>query len=195
LPLRFFDQRFSGDILYRLSSAEELSGLLSLEIMGALSNIFGIIIFTIVLAQLSLPMFLVMLAFIALRILVFYLSRNSIRETNIHFQQQFGKVSGVAMNGLDMIDTLKANNLEHVFFKSWAANHDTLLNKHQKVALIDQRTSIWLMSLAGLMTIGLLYRGTYLVMGEEITIGTLMAFMILSAYLDGPLMTLLDLFQ
>jgi ATP-binding cassette, subfamily C, bacterial len=192
LPLRFFDQRFSGDILYRLSSAEELSNLLSLEIMGALSNVFGLFIFTIILTQLSFPMFLVMLGFIALRVLVFYLSRNSIRETSIHYQQQFGKVAGVAMNGLDIIDTLKANNLEHIFFKNWAANHDTLLNKHQKVALVDQRTGIWLLGLAGLMTIGLLYRGTYLVMGEEITIGTLMAFMVLAAYLDTPLMTLLD---
>jgi ATP-binding cassette subfamily C protein len=192
LPLRFFDQRFSGDILYRLSSAEELSNVLSLEIMGALSNVFGLLVFTIVLTQLSFPLFLIMLAFIALRVLVFYLSRERIRETNIHYQQQFGKVTGVAMNGLDIMDTLKANNLEHVFFKNWAANHDTLLNKHQKVGLVDQRTMIWLMGLAGLMTVGLLYRGTYLVMGEQITVGTLMAFMILSAYLDAPIMTLLD---
>ena len=192
LPLRFFDQRFSGDILYRLSAAEELSNLLSLEIMGALSNIFGIIIFTVILSQLSPPMFLIMLLFIVLRILVFYLCRSRIEETNIHYQQQFGKVAGIAMNGLEMIDTLKANNLEHTFFKNWAANHDTLLNKHQKVALVDQRTNIWLLSLTGLMTIALLYRGTYLVMGEAITIGTLMAFMILSNYLDSPLMTLLD---
>lgn len=192
LPLRFFDQRFSGDILYRLSAAEELSNLLSLEIMGALSNIFGIILFTIILIQLSFPMFLIMLVFIVLRIFVFYLCRSRIEETNIHYQQQFGKVAGIAMNGLDMIDTLKANNLEHVFFKNWAANHDALLNKHQKVALVDQRTNIWLLSLTGLMTIALLYRGTYLVMGEVITIGTLMAFMVLSNYLDGPLMTLLD---
>lgn len=192
LPLRFFDQRFSGDILYRLSSAEELSSLLSLEIMGALSNIFGMIIFTIILMQLSLPLFLVMLIFIALRIFAFYFSRESIRESNIHFQQQFGKVSGIAMNGLDMIDTLKANNLENIFFKNWAANHDVLLNKHQRVALIDQRTSITLMTLAGLMSVGLMFKGTYLVMGEQLTIGTLMAFMTLSAYLDGPLMTFLD---
>lgn len=192
LPLRFFDQRFSGDILYRLESAEELSKLLSLEIMGALSNIFGIIVFTIVLSMLSPALFMIMLVFIALRILVFYLSRNSIREANIEYQQQFGKVAGVAMNGLDMIHTLKANNLERVFFKNWAANHDALLNNHQKVAFIDQRTSIWLMGFAGLMTVGLLFRGTYLVMGEEITIGTLMAFTILANYLDGPVMTLLD---
>ncbi|MBX9805653.1 MAG: ATP-binding cassette domain-containing protein [Alphaproteobacteria bacterium] len=192
LPLRFFDQRFSGDILSRLSSAEELSNLLSLEIMGALSNIFGIMVFTIVLSLLSPAMFLIMLIFIALRILVFYFSRNSIRETNIEYQQQFGKVSGVAMNGLEMIDTLKANNLERVFFKNWAANHDALLNNHQKVAFVDQRTSIWMMGFATLMTVGLLFRGTYLIMGEEITIGTLMAFIILANYLDGPVMTLLD---
>ncbi|MDF3033209.1 MAG: transporter related [Alphaproteobacteria bacterium] len=191
LPLRFFDQRFSGDILYRLSAAEDLSNLLSLEIMGALSNVFGIVIFTVVLSQLSFPMFFIMLIFIGLRILVFYLSRKRIAETNIHYQQQFGKLAGIAMNGLDMIDTLKANNLEHVFFKNWAANHDTLLNKHQKVALVDQRTNILLLSLAGLMTVALLYRGTYLVMEESITIGTLMAFMVLANYLDGPLMTLL----
>lgn len=192
LPLRFFDQRFSGDILYRLSAAEELSNLLSLEIMGALSNIFGIIIFTAILSQLSPPMFLIMLLFIGLRILVFYLCRNRIEETSIHYQQQFGKVAGIAMNGLDMMDTLKANNLEHTFFKNWAANHDILLNKHQKVALVDQHANIWLLSLAGLMTTALLYRGTYLVMEESITIGTLMAFMVLSHYLDSPLMTLLD---
>lgn len=192
LPLRFFDQRFNGDILYRLSAAEELSNLMSLEIMGALSNIFGVLIFTIVLSQLSPQMFLIMLIFIALRIIVFYTYRNNIRETNIHYQQQFGRVSGVEMNGLDLMDTLKANNLEHVFFKNWAANHDTLLNKHQRVLLVDQRTNIWLISIAGLMTLALLYRGTYLVMGEEITIGTLMAFIVLSTYLDNPIMTLLN---
>jgi len=49
-----------------------------------------------------------------------------------------------------------------------------------------------LMTLAGLMTVGLMFKGTYLVMGEQLTIGTLMAFMTLSAYLDGPLMTFLD---
>jgi|GEM_PF-240070 len=192
LPLRFFDQRFSGDILYRLSAAEELSNLLSLEIMGALSNIFGIIIFTMTLSMLSPQMLLIMLIFIALRILIFYVFRTRLRETSIHYQQQYGKVSGIEMNGLDLLDTLKANNLEHIFFKNWAANHDVLLNKHQKSTLTDQWTNIWLTTLASLMTVALLYRGAYLVMGEDLTVGTLMAFIVLATYLDTPLMTLLD---
>ena len=191
LPLRFFDQRFSGDILYRLSAAQELVDLLSLDVMGALSNVFGIIIFSFVLSQLSPPLFLIMLAFIAARILVFYANRERIRETNIHYAQQGGKVAGIEMNGLGLMETLKAGNLGSVFFKNWAANHDILLNKGQIVSLVDQRNNIWLATLTGLMTIALLYRGTYLVMGGSLTIGTLMAFMTLSYYLDTPLMTLL----
>ncbi|MBM3468995.1 MAG: ATP-binding cassette domain-containing protein [Alphaproteobacteria bacterium] len=192
LPLRFFDQRYSGDILSRLAATDELSNLLSLEIMGALSNIFGLILFAIVLSMLSMQIFLVVLIFVLFRIAVFYVFRKPIREANIQFQQENGKVAGIEMNGLQLIDTLKANNLEHNFFKTWAAHHDVLLNKQQAVGTIEQYTNVCLTGLATLMVVALLYRGSYLVMGEDITIGTLVAFLVLVNYLDTPLMTLLD---
>ncbi|MBX9976770.1 MAG: ATP-binding cassette domain-containing protein [Alphaproteobacteria bacterium] len=198
LPLTFFDQRLSGDVLYRFASLQNLSDLLSLGVMGAFINLISFCFFAIILYAISPILFNIVCVFIALRILVFAYYKNRMAEKNTLYIQDTGRLSGIEMNGLQSIEMLKANNLENVFFKNWAANHDETLNKFKATLLIDQRYSLLLSLFATLMPLALLYKGSLLVMEggivgyTGISIGTLIAFMTLANGLDQPLMTLLE---
>jgi NHLM bacteriocin system ABC transporter peptidase/ATP-binding protein len=192
LPLSFFDQRFAGDILFRLSSIQRLSNLVSLDIMGAFINIISIALFSFLLYVISPPLLGIILLFLFLRFLAILLFRQSIRDRNAAFIQESSKVSGIEVNGLASLEMLKANNLESTFFRNWSSQHDEALNAFQKMTLVDQQKNLILSFLTGLMTLFLLYQGTHLVMAGEITVGTLMAFLALTHFLDDPLLTLLN---
>jgi ABC-type bacteriocin/lantibiotic exporter with double-glycine peptidase domain len=97
-----------------------------------------------------------------------------------------GKVAGVAMNGLLLIESLKASGAESDFFSRWAGYQSRLLNSIQAM----NRSSIALDLLPKFLTMTnsavLLGLGGMRVMDGEMTIGTLVAFQALVASFIAP---------
>ena len=192
LPLSFFDQRFSGDILYRFSSLQQLTDLFSAGFMSAFVNFMSFIVFFWILWIISPPLLATVVFFIALRIIIFFLFRRPLSEKSFAYIQDSGRLSGIEMNALQSIEMLKSNRLEDVFFRNWAANHDDVLTKFASALLTEQRYAVFLSLFAGLMPLFLLYQGSIFVMSNVMSIGTLMAFSSLASAMDAPLMTLLE---
>lgn len=192
LPLSFFDQRFSGDILYRFSSLQQLTDLFSVGFMSAFVNFISFLAFFWILWVISPPLLGIVTFFIILRTIIFFLFRRPLSEKSFAYIQDSGRLSGIEMNALQSMEMLKANRLEDAFFRNWAATHDDVLSKYASSLLTEQRYSVFLSLFAGLMPLFLLYKGSMLVMANVMSIGTLMAFSSLSSALDTPLMTLLE---
>ena len=192
LPLSFFDQRFSGDILYRFSSLQQLTDLFSVGFMSAFVNFISFLAFFWILWIISPPLLSIVTIFIVVRALIFFLFRRPLSEKSFAYIQDSGRLSGVEMNALQSMEMLKANRLEDAFFRNWSANHDDVLSKFAASLLTEQRYTVFLSFFAALMPLLLLYKGSMLVMANVMTIGTLMAFSSLASALDTPLMTLLE---
>ncbi len=97
------------------------------------------------------------------------------------------------MNGLHIMETLKATGTEESFFLKWVGLHTQSINSQQKIYLYNQVLMIVPTLVTGMTTVTILGWGSWKIMQGELTIGTLLAFQMLSAKFYAPLGTLLGL--
>lgn len=90
--------------------------------------------------------------------------------------QDQGKVSGVAIAGLQSMETLKASGLESDFFTRWAGYYAKSLNARQDMDSLNQRLGMLPTFLSSISSMLLLVIGGFLVMDGALSIGMLVAF-------------------
>lgn len=193
LPVSFYDQRFAGEISSRVnlndSLAEILSGKLATTAIAALTVVFyGIVMF-----QYDVILTLIGIAFIALNLFALqWVSRQRV-DANMRLQQDEGKVSGVAISGLQSMETLKASGLESDFFARWAGYHAKAMNSQQTMEVTNQTLGVLPSFLSDLSSMLLLTVGGLRVMTGALSIGMLVAFQTLMRQFLEPVNQLVNL--
>ncbi len=186
LPIPFFAQRFAGDIASRVQSNDTLAGLLSSDLLPAIVNMVTVLLYAIVMFQYSVLLTCLGIGFASLNLIALKLVSGYRKNLNSRLQQESGKIMGVTMNGLQMIETLKASGLEGDFFSQWAGYQAKLVNSQQRLSVSSQILSSLPTTLSSVNRIAILAVGALLVMNGRITIGILMAFQLLMARFMGP---------
>jgi NHLM bacteriocin system ABC transporter peptidase/ATP-binding protein len=193
LPVSFYDQRFAGEISSRVnlndSLAEILSGKLATTAIAALTVIFyGIVMF-----QYDVILTLIGIAFITLNLFALqWVARRRV-DANMRLQQDEGKVSGVAISGLQSMETLKASGLESDFFSRWAGYYAKAMNSQQTMEVTNQTLGVLPSFLSDLSTMLLLTVGGLRVMTGALSIGMLIAFQALMRQFLEPVNQLVNL--
>ncbi len=193
LPISFFQQRFIGDVQERLGANSRIAELLSGELTSSAVSLVTVIFYGIIMVLLDwqLSIFVIIVA-IANMILLYYIARK-IADINRVFLQERGRLTGIAMNGLEIIETLKGMGLENYFFSRWATQHSKIINSQQRIILFNQVVSIFPTLLYGFLTVTILGYGCWQIMNGYLTVGTLVAFQALAMSFNAPIMTLLGL--
>ncbi|MBR6267959.1 MAG: ATP-binding cassette domain-containing protein, partial [Selenomonadaceae bacterium] len=132
-------------------------------------------------------------AFTSVEIILFFAMRRHLTDLNMRIQQDAGKAYGVAMNGLRMIETIKANGDESDFFTKWAGYQT-------KVLTASQETTLWAMSvkllptlLSGINGALIMTIGGFSIMEGAMTAGMFMAFQHLMGSFQAPVNALVGL--
>lgn len=125
-------------------------------------------------------------AFASLNLIALKLVSDYRKNLNSHLQQQNGKLLGVTMHGLQMIETLKASGLEPDYFSQWAGYQAKVVNTQQRLSVSSQILSSLPTSLTALNRVAVLGMGALLIMNGSITIGILIAFQLLMAQFMLP---------
>lgn len=112
LPMSFFDQRYSGDLVNRMGNNTEVSAFLAGDLAETILNIFVAVFYLFILMYYSPIMTIIGLLNVAVCIGVVYFSRNYISEASIKQQMSGGKLFGAVCAGLSITDTLKASGAE-----------------------------------------------------------------------------------
>jgi NHLM bacteriocin system ABC transporter peptidase/ATP-binding protein len=193
LPIDFYQQRYAGDIANRLEISDHTAHLLANQFAKTALDLVMVIFFFVVMWQYNILLTIIGLAFALLNILALRLIAEKREESYGQLIQAEGKLSGVAMSGLQIIETIKAGGREDDFFQKWAAFHAKVANAEQKLA----RLSIFLNSvphiLTALATILILTIGAWEIMQGEMTIGMLVAFQSLMLSFSEPVNNLVNL--
>jgi NHLM bacteriocin system ABC transporter peptidase/ATP-binding protein len=187
LPVGFYHQRSAGDIGARVARV------LSEDLMAALLSLFTALFFAALMMFYDVLMSVIAIGIAALNILVLrYVAQRRV-ELNQRMAIERGKVIGISMNGLMLIETLKASGAESDFFSRWAGHQARLMNSTQQM----NRTSIaldllpkFLTALNAALVLGI---GGSRVMQGELTIGMLVAYQALVASFAGPVNALVAL--
>ena len=193
LPVGFYHQRSAGDIGSRVGINNRVANILSEDLANAVLNVITALFFAFVMMFYDLTMSLITVAVVAVNFMVLRYVAQRRTELNQKLSIDRGKVIGTSMNGLMLIETLKASGSESDFFSRWAGYQARLMNSTQEM----NRTSIvldllpkFLTAINSALILGL---GGMRVMNGEMTIGMLVAFQALVVSFVNPVNALVAL--
>jgi ATP-binding cassette subfamily C protein len=192
LPIKFYAQRYAGEISNRVSLnntvAQVLSGQLATTVIDAVMIFFyAAVMFTYDGVLTSIGIFFAAINGLALR----WVARKRV-DANMRLVQDSGKVAGVTIAALQSIETLKASALESDFFARWSGLNAKAITSQQELEVTNQILGILPALLTSLTSMLILVVGGWRVMDGNLSIGMLLAFQSLMDSFQEPVNTLLD---
>ncbi|OKH32663.1 NHLP family bacteriocin export ABC transporter peptidase/permease/ATPase subunit [[Phormidium ambiguum] IAM M-71] len=192
LPVGFYAQRFAGEISSRTQLNDKVADILSGRLATTVIDSVMIIFFAAIMLLYDWVLTCIAILFAVLNFFALQsLSRNRI-DTNTRLAQESGKVGGVAVGGIQSIETIKASGLEFDLFSKFAGYYAKLLNAQQELALPTQMLSILPTFLTALATTSILIIGGLRVMNGSLSIGMLIAYQSLTHQFLSPVNNLLN---
>lgn len=193
MPLQFFVQRLPGELCSRISSCDSVAELVSGQLIGGLINLFSTIFFFVLMLMYDIPLSIISLSLTSLVVIVFRITSEQIKNKTFKLQMESGKLSGITMSGIDMMESLKASGSENDFFMQWSGQQAKVVLENQRLIKTNMVNSVIPKTLSQVQNILILSIGALRVMDGQLTIGMLMAFQILLSYFTGPVNSFLNL--
>ena len=195
MPMEFFSQRMSGDILSRQGSNESIANALVNTFAPLVLNSIMMIFYFIVMIRYNVVLTVIGLTSILANIIVSRLiTKKRINASRISMRDS-GKLAGTTASSIEMIETIKASGAENGFFERWAGYQASVIgaevdfNKfNEYLNLIPSIVS----SLTSLLITGI---GIYLTIKGEFTIGMITAFEGYLASFTSPFSSLISASQ
>jgi len=176
LPIEFFTQRYGGEIGARVGINDQVATLLSRQLATTALSLVVIVFYAVLMFQYDVTLTLVSITIVGLNLAALrYVSRRR-ADGNQKVIQESGKLLGTAMNGLQMIETIKATGAEPDFFTRWSGYHAKVENAQQELGVLSQGLSAIPPLLAAINTVVILGLGALRVMDGRLTVGMLLAF-------------------
>ena len=130
---------------------------------------------------------LIIIAISLLNVAAVKLSARSRIDLTRRLMQDRGKLMGTSMNGLQMMETLKATGSENEFFARWSGYYAKTINTDQSLQVIGQVQGMVPVFVQTLSTATILVLGGMKVMSGEMTVGMLVAYQTLLSSFTRPL--------
>jgi NHLM bacteriocin system ABC transporter peptidase/ATP-binding protein len=192
LPVTFFSARFPGEVASRVHYNDRIASVLSSDLTAHVINGFRVVFFGAL--MLYYDTVLAGIAFAACVLNALTLRAAARRQTDLAHEvlQQRGKMMGMSMGGLQLIETLKAGGTEGDFFARWAGYFAKLVNLEQRAAVFSHTLLAIPPLLSALFGVLVLAVGALRVMDGHISLGMLVALQSLMASLMVPIHGLLE---
>jgi NHLM bacteriocin system ABC transporter peptidase/ATP-binding protein len=193
LPVGFYQQRSAGDIGARAGIADRVANILSEDLVAGVLSVITATFFAAIMMFYDVTMSLLTIGIVGVNVLVLrYVSQRRI-ELNQKMAIDRGKVIGTSMNGLMLIETLKASGAESDFFSRWAGYQARLTNSTQEMSRSSISLDLLPRFLTGANAALVLGIGGARVMAGDMTIGMLVAYQALVASFVNPVNALVAL--
>jgi NHLM bacteriocin system ABC transporter peptidase/ATP-binding protein len=193
LPTRFFTQRYAGEIASRVTLNDRIAELIGGDLAVAVVSLGTMLVYALVMAGHDLLLAGLAVLFASLNLIAFVLVARHLSDGSQRLLQDESRLIGVATQGLQMMDAIKAGGTEDLFFSRWAGFLTKAINSEQTLSrvrvFLDGTPT--LLSMLGAASILIL--GGFRVMEGRITIGTLVAFQALLTSFSAPLIDLVRL--
>ncbi len=190
LPMEFFSQRMSGDIMMRQTTNEEIARDLVNTFAPLCLNSAMMIFYLIIMIRYSIP--LTILGVTTVLINVFFSRMISDYRINLTrgMLMDKGKLATSTLSGISMIESIKASGAENGFFEKWielkAAADAREVEYVKKDAYLGTIPNI----VSALANYSILFAGVFLTIRGEFTIGMITAFQGILGSFMGPASTL-----
>ena len=192
LPIRFYGQRFAGEITDRIDLNNQVADILSGRLITTVIGLVMVVFYAIAMAQYDIPLTLIVVAFAAINVGVLQWVSRQRTDANRRLVQEYGKASGVGIAGLQSMETIKAYGIESDFFARWAGYYTKAINAQQELAISNRLLELLPSLLDTLATLSLLIIGGLRVIHGGLSIGMLVAFQLLMQSFQAPVNSLVS---
>lgn len=195
MPIEFFSQRMVGDILQRAETNKTLASSLVDTIAPLFLNAIMMFFYLFVMIRYSLVLTLIGIISVVLNLFMSsYISKKRVNYTRVTARDA-GKLASTTINGIAMIETIKASGAEDGYFEKWSG-YDAALN-NQTVKYTKMNTFLGLIPafISSLASYAVLFLGIYYAMFGNFTLGMIMTFQSYLSSFMSPAMSLVTASQ
>lgn len=193
LPVGFYSQRSAGDISSRVAINNRVADLLTGDLAATVLNVVMVVFYAALMFSYDVTLTLVGICIAALNVIFLRYVSKKRNDTNQKLANDGGKLMGTSMNGLQMMETLKASGMEGDFFTKWSGYQTKVMNGQQEMGSVGVMLMTVPTFLTALNTILILSLGGMRVMDGFLTMGMLVAFQSLMASFIGPINQLVSM--
>ena len=192
LPMEFFSQRMTGDILQRQGTNASIAGTLVDTVAPLALNTVMMIFYLVVMLRYSVLMTLVGIASLALDLGVArYMSNKRVNVTRVQMRDA-GKLASATVAGISMTETIKASGAEAGFFRKWSGYQASVNTQQVKFDTLNARIGLIPQFISTASNYLVLFLGVRLAMNGNFTLGMIATFQGLLSSFMGPAMTLVS---
>ena len=195
LPVTFYTQRMVGDLQMRQSDNERVAATLVGQVAPVLINAVLLVFYLAIMLNYSVILTVVgVLSIAASALAARYVSHRRVNLTRASAGAS-GRLYSTTVNGMEMIETIKAAGAETTFFSRWsgyqAGNYDIAAD----MVLVNEYLGIMPQAITKLANIVVLVLGIWIIAKGDFTPGALLAFTgFLSAFM-APMSQMIGLGQ
>jgi NHLM bacteriocin system ABC transporter peptidase/ATP-binding protein len=186
LPVEFFNQRSAGEIGSRVAINDRVASMIAGEVATTLLSVVTMIFYLGLMLLYDVLLTVISVVMAALNVAALLLVARKRVDGNRRLLQDHGKLLGVTMNGLRMIETIKASAAEGAYFTKWAGQFVKVINAQQELGSYTRALNTVPSLLQSVAILAVLSLGSLRVMDGELTIGMLIAFQFLMAGFLAP---------
>ena len=195
LPMDFFSQRLVGDIARRKMTNSSIAETIVYTIAPTVLDFFVMIFYLVVIIRYSVLLSLLGIASVVINIFVSeYISNEKTNIMRVLMRDE-GKLSGLTVSGIEMIETIKSSGAEEGFFEKWSGYLASSNKQHAKFDNYSAHMNIIPAIVNSVMSSLILISSIYLVIKGHFTVGMVMAFEGLMTSFISPANSLISVLQ
>ncbi len=195
LPLSYFERRPVGELATRVNELENirqfLTGTALTVVMDAVFSVVYILVMVIYSPVLTLVALTTVPLFALLNLMVSPIIRRQLQDK----AERNSETHSYLVEMMGGMQTVKAQNLEMRSRWQWQEKYARYISAGFKTISTQTTASSISSFLNKFSTLLVLWVGAYLVLNQQLTLGQLIAFRILSGYVTSPLLRLVQLWQ
>ncbi len=192
LPMEFFSQRMSGDIMQRQRTNASIAGTIVDTVAPLALNTVMMLFYLVIMIRYSLLMTLVGVFSLILNLFVArYLSSKRVDITRVQLRDA-GKLASATLAGISMTETIKSSGSENGFFRKWAGYQASVNTQTVRFEVLGNTIGLIPVFINTVSNYAVLFLGVMLAMEGNFTIGMIATFQgFLTSFMD-PAMTLVE---
>ena len=190
LPYLFFENRSSGELLFRSNLMIHIRQILSGNSVRFFIDILLIITYLVIMFIYSLPLALIVVAIGILIMMIVIFNTRVLKNLSDQMVTAQGEVQKYLSEHIYGISDVKMLGHEDVVYQTWKEKYDAQLRVTEKSGIWSSYIQAISTSIHFIIPLFLLWAGGYFVLNNSITLGTLIAFISMAAAFITPIISL-----